>query len=77
MLKAIVDGVEVEFEHGMSVLQVELAGAEIPRFYNTTVVGGGNRRMCLVEVEDQRGRACRLLRCRAATASWSTPAPTR
>ena len=31
MPKAIVDGVEVEFEHGMSVLQVaELAGAEIP-----------------------------------------------
>ena len=59
MPKAIVDGVEVEFEHGMSVLQVaELAGAEIPRFcYHDRLSIAGNCRMCLVEVEDQRGRA--------------------
>ena len=59
MPKAIVDGVEVEFEHGMSVLQVaELAGAEIPRFcYHDRLSVAGNCRMCLVEVEDQRGRA--------------------
>ena len=59
MPKAIVDGVEVEFEHGMSVLQVaELAGAEIPRFcYHDRLSVAGNCRMCLVEIEDQRGRA--------------------
>ena len=49
---AKVDGVEVEFEAGMNVLQVaELAGKEIPRFcYHERLSIAGNCRMCLVEV---------------------------
>lgn len=49
---AKVDGVEVEFEPGMNVLQVcELAGKEIPRFcYHERLSIAGNCRMCLVEV---------------------------
>ncbi len=48
-----VDGVEVEFQPGMSVLQVaELAGKEIPRFcYHERLSIAGNCRMCLVEVK--------------------------
>src|ERR1700760_2132910 len=48
-----VDGVEVEFEPGMNVLQVaELAGEEIPRFcYHERLSIAGNCRMCLVEVK--------------------------
>ena len=48
-----VDGVEIEFEPGMSVLQVcELAGKEIPRFcYHERLSIAGNCRMCLVEVK--------------------------
>ncbi len=48
-----VDGVEVEFEQGMNVLQVaELAGKEIPRFcYHERLSIAGNCRMCLVEVK--------------------------
>ena len=50
---AKVNGVEVEFEQGMSVLQVaELAGEEIPRFcYHERLSIAGNCRMCLVEVK--------------------------
>ncbi len=50
---AKVDGVEVEFEVGMNVLQVaELAGKEIPRFcYHERLSIAGNCRMCLVEVK--------------------------
>ncbi len=50
---AKVDGVEVEFEPGMTVLQVaELAGKEIPRFcYHERLSIAGNCRMCLVEVK--------------------------
>ncbi|RAK52892.1 NADH-quinone oxidoreductase subunit NuoG [Phenylobacterium deserti] len=53
MPKAKVDGIEVEFEPGMSVLQVaELAGKEIPRFcYHERLSIAGNCRMCLVEVK--------------------------
>jgi NADH-quinone oxidoreductase subunit G len=53
MPKATVNGVEVEFEPGMSVLQVaELAGNEIPRFcYHERLSIAGNCRMCLVEVK--------------------------
>src|SRR5213596_1910119 len=53
MPKAKVDGVEVEFEPGMTVLQVaELAGKEIPRFcYHERLSIAGNCRMCLVEVK--------------------------
>jgi NADH-quinone oxidoreductase subunit G len=50
---ATVNGVEVEFEPGMTVLQVaELAGAEIPRFcYHERLSIAGNCRMCLVDVK--------------------------
>ncbi|WP_091739727.1 NADH-quinone oxidoreductase subunit NuoG [Phenylobacterium immobile] len=53
MPKAKVDGVEIEFEAGMNVLQVaELAGKEIPRFcYHERLSIAGNCRMCLVEVK--------------------------
>lgn len=50
---AKVNGVEVEFEPGMTVLQVaEKAGQEIPRFcYHERLSIAGNCRMCLVEVK--------------------------
>src|SRR5579871_552256 len=50
---AKVNGVEVEFQPGMTVLQVaELAGEEIPRFcYHERLSIAGNCRMCLVEVK--------------------------
>ncbi|MBV9901110.1 MAG: NADH-quinone oxidoreductase subunit G [Alphaproteobacteria bacterium] len=50
---AKVNGVEVEFEPGMTVLQVaEKAGEEIPRFcYHERLSIAGNCRMCLVEVK--------------------------
>src|SRR3712207_4698327 len=53
MPKAKVNGVEVEFEPGMTALQVaELAGEEIPRFcYHERLSIAGNCRMCLVEVK--------------------------
>ena len=53
MPKAKVNGKEVEFEPGLTVLQVaELAGEEIPRFcYHERLSIAGNCRMCLVEVK--------------------------
>ncbi len=53
MPKAKVNGVDIEFEPGMTVLQVaELAGCEIPRFcYHERLSIAGNCRMCLVEVK--------------------------
>jgi NADH-quinone oxidoreductase subunit G len=53
MPKATVNGTEIEFEAGMTVLQVaELAGEEIPRFcYHERLSIAGNCRMCLVEVK--------------------------
>ena len=53
MAIAKVNGVDVEFEPGMTVLQVaELAGEEIPRFcYHERLSIAGNCRMCLVEVK--------------------------
>ena len=53
MPTARVNGVDVEFENGMTVLQVaELAGEEIPRFcYHERLSIAGNCRMCLVEVK--------------------------
>ncbi|HWF00408.1 MAG TPA: NADH-quinone oxidoreductase subunit NuoG [Caulobacteraceae bacterium] len=53
MPKAKVNGLEIEFENGMTVLQVaELAGEEIPRFcYHERLSIAGNCRMCLVEVK--------------------------
>src|SRR6266851_5739360 len=50
---AKVNGVDIEFENGMTVLQVaELTGEEIPRFcYHERLSIAGNCRMCLVEVK--------------------------
>jgi NADH-quinone oxidoreductase subunit G len=50
---AKVNGVDIAFESGMTVLQVaELAGEEIPRFcYHERLSIAGNCRMCLVEVK--------------------------
>jgi NADH-quinone oxidoreductase subunit G len=48
-----VNGQEVEFQPGMTVLQAcELAGEEIPRFcYHERLAIAGNCRMCLVQIE--------------------------
>ncbi len=53
MPKIIINGKEVEFEKGMTVLQAcELAEVEIPRFcYHEKLSIAGNCRMCLVEME--------------------------
>jgi NADH-quinone oxidoreductase subunit G len=53
MPKAKVNGVEVEFDPGMTAMQVaELAGEEIPKFcYHERLSIAGNCRMCLVEVK--------------------------
>lgn len=52
MPKVTVDGVELEVEAGLTVLQAcEQAGKEIPRFcYHERLSIAGNCRMCLVEV---------------------------
>src|SRR6185312_1796962 len=49
--KLIIDGVEVEADDNMTLLQAcELQGAEIPRFcYHERLSVAGNCRMCLVE----------------------------
>lgn len=53
MPKLKVNGAEVEFETGMTVMQVcEQAGVEVPRFcYHERLSVAGNCRMCLVEVK--------------------------
>ncbi len=53
MPKLTIDGIELEVEAGMTVLQAcELAGVEIPRFcYHERLSVAGNCRMCLVEME--------------------------
>jgi NADH-quinone oxidoreductase subunit G len=53
MPKLTIDGVEIEAEAGLSVLQAcEQAGKEIPRFcYHERLSIAGNCRMCLVEME--------------------------
>jgi NADH-quinone oxidoreductase subunit G len=53
MPKLTIDGMEVEVEPGVTILQAaELAGAEIPRFcYHDRLSIAGNCRMCLVDVE--------------------------
>jgi len=53
MPKLIVDGIEIEVENGITLLQAcEEAGAEIPRFcYHERLSIAGNCRMCLVEVK--------------------------
>jgi NADH-quinone oxidoreductase subunit G len=51
--KLRIDGHEIEFENGTTLLQAcEAAGAEIPRFcYHERLSIAGNCRMCLVEVK--------------------------
>jgi len=53
MPKININGKEIEFEKGMTVLQAcELADVEIPRFcYHEKLSIAGNCRMCLVEIE--------------------------
>ncbi|MDA9697503.1 NADH-quinone oxidoreductase subunit NuoG [Candidatus Pelagibacter sp.] len=53
MLKLKVNGIEVEVDEGLTVLQAcEKAGVEIPRFcYHEKLSIAGNCRMCLVEME--------------------------
>jgi NADH-quinone oxidoreductase subunit G len=53
MPKITVDGIALEVEAGLTVLQAcELAGVEIPRFcYHERLSVAGNCRMCLVEME--------------------------
>ena len=53
MPKIIINGKEIDFEKGMTVLQAcELADVEIPRFcYHEKLSIAGNCRMCLVEME--------------------------
>ena len=53
MPKININGKEIEFEKGMTVLQAcELADVEIPRFcYHEKLSIAGNCRMCLVELE--------------------------
>ena len=53
MPKLTIDGIEVEVEDGLTVLQAcEIAGQEIPRFcYHERLSIAGNCRMCLVEME--------------------------
>ncbi len=53
MPKIKIDGVEGEYENGLTLLQAcEIAGAEVPRFcYHDRLSIAGNCRMCLVEVK--------------------------
>ena len=53
MPKITINGKEIEFEKGMTVLQAcEIAEVEIPRFcYHEKLSIAGNCRMCLVEME--------------------------
>ena len=53
MPKILINGKEIEFEKGMTVLQAcELADVEIPRFcFHEKLSIAGNCRMCLVEME--------------------------
>ena len=50
--KISIDGIEVEVDGGMTIIQAaEVAGVEIPRFcYHERLTIAGNCRMCLVEV---------------------------
>jgi len=53
MPKLTIDGIEIEVEDGLTVLQAcEIVGKEIPRFcYHERLTIAGNCRMCLVEME--------------------------
>src|SRR6187549_1272237 len=75
---AKVNGKEVEFEPGMTVLQVaELAGEEIPRFcYHERLSIAGNCRMCLVEVKPGPPKpqaSCALPAAEGQTIKTDTP----
>jgi len=54
MPKLSIDGIEVEVERGVTIMQAaEETGAEIPRFcYHDKLSIAGNCRMCLVDVEN-------------------------
>ena len=68
MPKITINGKEIEFENGMTVLQAcELADVEIPRFcYHEKLSIAGNCRMCLVEMDKSRNLSprvqCQLLK---------------
>ena len=66
MPKIIINGKEIDFEKGMTVLQAcELADVEIPRFcYHEKLSIAGNCRMCLAEMEKSQNL---LLHANAAT----------
>ena len=53
MPKIKIDGIEAEYENGLTLLQAcELAGKQVPRFcYHDRLSIAGNCRMCLVEVK--------------------------
>ena len=53
MPKLTIDGIDVDVDEGLTVLQAcEIAGVEIPRFcYHERLSIAGNCRMCLVEME--------------------------
>jgi len=53
MPKLTINGIEIEVDHGLTVLQAcEQAGIEIPRFcYHERLSIAGNCRMCLVHME--------------------------
>lgn len=59
LIKFEIDGLELEAPRGTTVLQAaKAAGIEIPHFcYHDKLSIAGNCRMCLVEVEDARGKA--------------------
>ena len=68
MPKININGKEIEFEKGMTVLQAcELANVEIPRFcYHEKLSIAGNCRMCLVKWKNQQNQLlpalCQLLK---------------
>ena len=64
--KLVIDGVEIEVDPRLTLLQAcEQAGVEIPRFcYHERLSIAGNCRMCLVEVVGGRRSRPRPVRCR-------------
>ena len=63
MPKIIINGKEIEFEKGMTVLQAcELANVEIPRFcYHEKLSIAGNCRMCLLKWKNQQNQLLLVL----------------
>ena len=62
MPKITINGKEIEFEKGMTVLQAcELADVEIPRFcYHEKLSIAGNCRMCLLKLKNHRNQSPRV-----------------